>query len=186
MGRLDDEGYSTSFGKGGWKINKGALVMAKGPKTGTLYTLKTLIGKSDLAVITKEGNSTYLWHKHLGHMSEKGLKILVGKNLLPCLKSYNLDLCEHCIYGRQRRVSFLRGGHDRKKNVLELVHSDVFGPVNIKSLGGASYFVTFIDDASRKVWTYPMKSKSEVFGIFKKFHVSVERETNKLLKCLRT
>ena len=83
-------------------------------------------------------------------------------------------------------VSFIRGGHDRKKNVLELIHSDVFGPVNIKSLGGASYFVTFIDDASRKVWAYPMKSKSEVFEIFQKFHVAVERETNKLLKCLRT
>lgn len=60
----------------------------------------------------------------------------------------------------------------------------MFGPVNIKSLGGASYFVTFIDDASRKVWAYPMKNKSEVFGIFQKFHVVVERETNKLLKCL--
>ena len=70
--------------------------------------------------------------------------------------------------------------------MLELVHPDVFGPVNIKSLGGASYFVTFINDTSRKVWAYPMKSKSEVFGIFQKFHVVVERETNKLLKCLRT
>ena len=102
------------------------------------------------------------------------------------LKSYNLDLCEHCVYGRQRRVSFLRGGHDRKKNVLELVHPDVFGYVNIKSLRGALCFVTFIDDESRKVWAYPMKNKSEVFGIFQKFHVVVERETNKLLKFLRT
>jgi len=74
--------------------------MAKGPKIGTWYTLKTLIGKSDLAVVTKEGNSADLLHKRLGHMSEKGFKILVGKNLLPSLKSYNLDLCEHCIYGR--------------------------------------------------------------------------------------
>ena len=176
----------TSFRKGGWKISKDALVVAKGPKTRTSYTLKTLIGKLDLVVVTKEGNSADLWHKCLGHISEKGLKILVGKNLLLGLKSYNLDLCEHCIYGRQRMVSFLRGGHDRKKNVLELVHSDVFGPVNIKSLGGASYFVTFIDDASRKVWAYPMKNKSEVFGIFQKFHVAIERETNKLLKCLKT
>ena len=105
---------------------------------------------------------------------------------MPGFKSYNLDLCEHCIYGRQRRVSFVRGGHDKKKNVLELIHSNLFGPINIESLGGASYFVTFIDDASRKVWTYPMKSKSEVFGIFQKFHVVVERESNKFLKCLRT
>jgi len=70
--------------------------------------------------------------------------------------------------------------------MLELVHSDLFGPVNIKSLGRASYFATFIDDASRKVWAYPMKNKSEVFGIFQKLHLAIERETNKLLKCLRT
>jgi len=108
--------------------------MAKGPKTRTLYTLKALIGKSDLVVVTKQGNSADPWHKYLGHMSEKGLKILVGKNLLPSLKSYNLDLCKQCICGKQRRVSFLRSGHDRKKNVLELIHSDVFGLVNIKSL----------------------------------------------------
>jgi hypothetical protein len=118
-------------------------------------------------------------------MSEKGLKILAGKNLLQGLKSYNLDLCEHCIYGRKQRVSFIRSGHEWKIYLLELICSDVFGPVNIKSLEGALYFITFIDDASRKVWAYPMKRKGEVFKIFQKFHVVVERETNKFLKCLR-
>ena len=112
-----------------------------------------------MAAIAKEEPSPYLWHKRLGYMSEKDLKNLVGKNLLPSLKSYDLDLYEHCIYGRHCRVSFMRGVHERKKNLLELVHSDVFGPVNVKSLGGASYFVTFIDEASRKVWVYPMKGK---------------------------
>lgn len=62
----------------------------------------------------------------------------------------------------------------------------MFGLVNIKSLGGDSYFVTFIDDASRKVWAYLMKNKGEVFGTFQKFHVVVERESNNFLKCLRT
>ena len=69
--------------------------------------------------------------------------------------------------------------------LLNISDSYVFGPVNIKSLGEAPYFVTFIDDASRKVWACPMKNKSEVFGTFQKFHVAVERETKKLLKCLR-
>ena len=59
------------------------------------------------------------------------------------------------------------------------------GPINVKSSRGASYFVTFIDDASKKVWAYPMKKKGEVFEIFQNFHVVIERKTNKLLKCLR-
>ena len=56
-------------------------------------------------------------------------------------------------------------------------------PVNVKSLGGSSYFVTFIDDAYRKVWAYPMRVKKEVFEIFQNFHVGVKRETKKMLKC---
>ena len=100
--------------------------MARGPKIGTLYILKATIEKSNV-VVAKEEISADLWHKRLGHMSEKGLKILVGKSLLPGLKSYNLDLCEHCIYGRQRRVSFLRSGHERKIDLLELVHSMCLG-----------------------------------------------------------
>ena len=127
VGQLDDEGCSTNFGKSGWKISKGAMVMAIGFKTWTLYTLRETTRKSNVAIFSKEETSPELWHKHLGHMSEKGLKILVGKNLLPGLRSYELDLCGHCIYGRQCRVSFMRGGHERKNNRLELVHFDVFG-----------------------------------------------------------
>jgi hypothetical protein len=141
-----------------------------------LYTLRTIIVKLDVVVVAREEISTYLWHKHLGHMSEKGLKIIVGKNLLLCLKSYNIGLCENCIYGRKQRISFIRSGRERRTNLLELIHYDVFGPINIKSLGGASCFVTFIDDASRKVWAYPMKIKGEVLERFQKWHVVVGRE----------
>ena len=79
----------------------------------------------------------------------------------------------------------MKGFHERKTNILELVYFDVCGPINVKSSGGASYFVTFIDDASKKVWAYPMKKKGEVFEIFQNFHVVIGRKTNKLLKCLR-
>ena len=84
-------------------------------------------------------------------MNERGLKILVRKNLFPGLKSHELNFCEHCIYGKQQRVSFMRGFHERKTKILELVYFDVCGPINAKYLGGASYFITIIDDVSRKV-----------------------------------
>ena len=73
VGQLDDEGFSTNFGKSGWKINKGALVIARGFKIGTLYTLRETTRKSNVASIAKEETSLDLWHKRLGHMSEKGL-----------------------------------------------------------------------------------------------------------------
>lgn len=56
----------------------------------------------------------------------------------------------------------------------------------VESLGGRKYFLTFIDDASRKVWIYVLKTKAEVFQHFQTFHAMMKRETGKKLKCFRT
>ena len=55
-----------------------------------------------------------------------------------------------------------------------------------QSLYGASYFVSFIDDSTRKVWAYPIKTKDRVFSIFSDWHVVVENQTGQKIKCLRT
>ena len=70
--------------------------------------------------------------------------------------------------------------------MLELVHSDVCGPLKVKSYGGASYFVTFIDDYSRKLWVYALKTKDHVLEKFKEYHALVERQSGKKLKCIRS
>ena len=69
------------------------------------------------------------------------------------------DLCEHCIYGKHNRVRFASGA-TRAKGILELVHSDVFGPVLVPSLGRYVYYVSFIDDLSRNTWIYFLQNKS--------------------------
>ncbi|GAA0148830.1 hypothetical protein LIER_08165 [Lithospermum erythrorhizon] len=74
----------------------------------------------------------------------------------------------------------------RKSKVLDLVHSDVCGKVKTRSLGGAYYFLTFIDDYSRIIWAYTLKTKDQVLDTFKLFQASVQRETGKKLKCIRT
>ncbi|KAJ0797294.1 putative RNA-directed DNA polymerase [Helianthus annuus] len=88
--------------------------------------------------------------------------------------------------GKQRRVSFKSHPPHRRNNILDLVHSDVCGPMKTRTLGGCLYFVTFIDDHSRKVWAYTLKSKDQVLDVFKQFHALVERQTEKKLKCIRT
>ena len=55
-----------------------------------------------------------------------------------------------------------------------------------RSLGGALYFVTFIDDHSRKIWVYTLKTKDQVLDVFKQFQALVQRQTGKKLKCIRT
>ena len=68
---------------------------------------------------------------------------------------------------------------------LDLVHSDVCQMPQL-SMGGHEYVVTFIDDATRKVWVYFIKRKDEVFGAFQNFVALVENQTSKKLKCLHS
>ncbi len=69
---------------------------------------------------------------------------------------------------------------------LELVHSDVCGPINPKRLGGNRYYLTFVDDFSTKSWVYLLKDKSEVLKYFKKWKVMTEKQSEKKLKIFRT
>ena len=118
-------------------------------------------------------------------MNQKGMKTLAHFGYLPVLSFSDFSLCEHCIYGKQTRTMHLPLN---RKHVepLELVHSDVCGPMPTKSLGGTSYFVTFIDDSTRKVWVYPLKHKDDVFSTFQKFLVLVENQSGNKLKGLRS
>ena len=87
----------------------------------------------------------------LGHKSAKGMKMLVAKGALEGLKSVDMGLCESCVMGKQKRVSFTKIPREPKKVRLEMVHTDVWVPSPVSSLGGSRFYVTFIDDFSRKV-----------------------------------
>jgi len=101
---------------------KGAMVVARGMKSATLYTT---VGCTNLvANVVESSCSTSLWYNRLGHMSEKELKIAVAKGSLPGLKSVDLGLCWLC-FGKQKRVSFTKVSRELKAKKLELVHTDV-------------------------------------------------------------
>ncbi|GJT75151.1 retrovirus-related pol polyprotein from transposon TNT 1-94 [Tanacetum coccineum] len=121
-----------------------------------------------------------------GHMSEKGVKILSSKGRIPDLQKAIVGFCKPCVLEKQKKVSFVKSGNRRKLQRLELVHTDVYGPTSVASIGGSRYYVTFIDESNRKVWVYFLKNKSEVFNTFKKWKAIVENETNLRVKCLKS
>ena len=100
-------------------------------------------------------------------MSEKGMKVLHSKKILLGLKCVNMDFNESYVHGKQKRVSFTKTGKENKKEKLELVHTDVWGPSQLSSLRISHYYVTFIDDATRKVWVYFLKKKSNIFKLLR-------------------
>ena len=64
-----------------------------------------------------------MWHNKFEHMSEKGVKLIHSKKVLPSLKCVNMDFFEICVYGKQKRVSFVKIGKENKSEKLELVHA---------------------------------------------------------------
>ena len=128
---------------------QGSMVLMRGVRYGTLYKLlgKTIIDECNNSVVLEEGGKddktltatggkTMMWHKRMGHIREKGLRALQGKGMVEGMTDCTLDFdfCEHCIYGKQNRVRFASGA-TREKGILELIHSYVFGPMPIPSLG---------------------------------------------------
>ncbi|KAL5583565.1 hypothetical protein UlMin_016007 [Ulmus minor] len=154
--------------KGALKVSKGSLVIVKGMKGDSLYFLQgsTVIGT--VATVVDSGNnpSVSLWHKRLGHVSERGLIELKKQGLFGSVKLGGLDFCEHCVLGKATRVKFSKSSNTTKET-LGYVHSDLWGPTQKESIGGCRYFITFIDDCSRKVWVYILKNKSNALGKFR-------------------
>ena len=98
----------------------------------------------------------------------------------------DINFCEPCVNGKHHCFSFPKSGEKQASQLLETVHSDVCGRTEAKSLGGAKYFITFIDGKSRFVWLYMLKHKEEVFRKFIEWKAMVEKSSGKRVKTLWT
>ncbi|TXG67707.1 hypothetical protein EZV62_008982 [Acer yangbiense] len=130
-------------------------------------------------------DKTTLWHRRLAHVSEKGLMELSKQGLLCGDKLDKLSFCDHCVYGKMIRVKFNVAKHCTQ-SILDYIHSDLWGPSRHVSMGGYRYFMSIIDDYSRRVWIYFMKTKDETLQKFKDWKVMIENQSGKRVKRLRT
>jgi hypothetical protein len=92
---------------------------------------------------------------------------------------------EACVLGKHQINYFPKEASYRAKMVLKLIYTDIYGPITPNSYDNHRYFITFIDDFSRRTWVYFLKEKSEVFSIFKKFKVLIENLSGERIKALR-
>lgn len=124
------------------------------------------------------------WHKRLRHLGEKVLKGLQSKNVIKLGSDSKLKMCEQCVLGKSKKLPYPTWVHI-SKNPLDYIHSDLWGPSQIESIGGGKYFLTIMDDFSRKVWVSILKEKSQAFDSFKKWCLEREVEKGSTVKCLR-
>ena len=124
----------------------------------------------------------------MGHLNVASLKKLKqGVVSGVQFKDSEAENCVVCATGKQSRLPFPKDGH-RADEILELVHTDICGPMEEASLAGSRYYLTFVDDKSRRVFVYFLKTKSEaeVLQAFDDFLEQAERQTGRKLKTLRS
>jgi hypothetical protein len=134
------------------------------------------------------GLNIELVHRRFGHVNVPLLKSMSSKNLVKGIEKVkgNLDSCDICKISKSTKISHKQNYGITKKSALERVYMDLWGPSPVQSVGGSKYFLSVIDDYSRKVDVYTIKNKSEVFSCFKRYVAKVERELGRKVKCIRT
>lgn len=182
---LDMQGFRQEGGNGKTCFFKNEKLALQGTLCGSLYLLDGYtLEPTAYAAVSKD--DTALWHSRLAHTSIRNLKVLVEKGILDRKKISDLEFCESCVMGKNKRLKFNIGKHNSKE-VLRYVHSDLWGSPNVHlSLSRKQYFLSMIDDFSRKVWVYFLATKDEAFSKFCEWKGLVENQVNEKVKCLRT
>jgi hypothetical protein len=164
---MEDKGFAMEF------KNQQVLIRPKesspdiaqvtGVREGNLYKLQ---GELVQFLVHNSDNLCELWHKRMGHLQHSMFPIL--REIVTDLPEFNIEkhgVCRVCTLGKHAKVSFPSIEH-RSKGILDLVHSNVCGPLPVASITTSMYYVSFVDDFSRNTWIYSLRTKDEVFSRF--------------------
>ncbi|KAE8674817.1 putative disease resistance protein [Hibiscus syriacus] len=189
VAQLTSSGHYVLFGPQDVKVYHDVKISETPTMEGRrLESIYVMSAESVYVDRTRKNETLDLWHMRLGHVSYSKLSVMVKKSMLKGLPQLDVRIdtvCAGCQYGKAHQLPYDESKF-KAKEPLELVHSDVFGPIKQQSISGMRYMVTFIDDFSRYVWVFFMKEKSDTFSKFKEFRDSAEGEVGKKICCLRT
>lgn len=127
-------------------------------------------------------------HRLFGHRDPAAIKamhkkgLIHGIDLIDCGKEFQ---CEVCLEAKTTRLPFQTSQH-KSKNVLDIVHSDVCGPMQTESTGKKRYLLTLIDDYSKYTVVYFLRQKSEVHQKIEEYVAMVNNKFNRYPKILRS
>ena len=129
--------------------------------------------------------SSFLWHCCLSNISERHMTKLHKSRNLGSFDYESFDTCESCLLVKMIKLPFKEKG-ERSCGPLDLIHTDVYGPMSIHARGGFIYFITFIDDYSRYGYFYLIRYNFEALEKFKEFKSYVEKHLGRSIKSLRS
>jgi hypothetical protein len=193
VGKITDKGSTVIFENNKvYILDKDGKEIMIGQKRNYLYYVREILDKKgETAAASMNISRTKIqeWHEKFGHINEQQLKELARSNEVYGLNigcNEHLINCSICLKAKQTRKSFSRNESHKKETLLELIHTDICGPMRVNSIGGSRYFITFIDDKSGWCEIYFIKKKSEAASAFFKYKAMVENQLGKRIKCLRS
>ena len=157
-----------------------------GSAVGKLYKLDCEVQKPSVERATIADSSKIdLWHQRLAHVNHNQLRQLKSAEGVDVQQEEKQSFCEACVQGKMHQLPHKPLKEIKSKEKLQLVHTDVCGPMQTQSFGGNRYFITFTDDYSRSCKVYFLKKKSEAFEKFKEFKAAAEKESGQKVKALQ-
>lgn len=195
---LSAKGLHVTFRNRTCEIRNDQEVVTQVTRKGKLFVLEcdTLesANRSEEVGSRAKPVSPSIWHARLGHLPMKAMN-----NLNKCVEGFQMqdlsavdddqdEICEGCVTGKSSVKPFPKSSYGEMKttSLLQVVHSDVMGPMETKSQGGARFVVTFLDDYSRYVVAYYVTHKSDVVDKFIEYKLMMENQLNTKIKCIRT
>ena len=185
---LYDKGFEISMKPGvGVNILKDKILVSNTTREGRLFRLKT-VSHAKVTVSASKEESVQLWHMRMGHLGEANVrKLETMAEGVAIAEDTSLGVCRSCQEGKQTRQPSHTPAK-REKEPLDLIHSDLCGPIDPMSVGGANYFGLFIDDATRMTCIVPLKTKEsrELLERFSEYQAQVEKQLGRKIKRIRT
>ncbi|CAH2083649.1 unnamed protein product [Euphydryas editha] len=185
-----NSGYKVTFTQRGCDVHDSHdKFICSATLNNKLYTLDTENSPETAHLSSSEEkcSDTYLWHLRMGHLNVSDVNRLPDCVMGVTLTNAESEVtrCISCYEGKHSRSPFKNIG-SRATSALELVHSDICGPMETLSCSGMKYYITFIDDYTRVVYVYFMENKTKVLDIFKDYKNKVENHCSQKIKVLRT
>lgn len=186
--RLTDTGFEVKFDGNGCKISKNGEIHATGYLNNNLFVLNHKKEKI-FNVSECKNDCIHVWHRRLGHRNIQDIAVTVSKELVQGIKIMKCKCssdCEVCLKGKLTRNKFPKASTSKSKEILDLIHCDLCGPMQNTTPGGNKYFLTLIDDYSRYCTVFFLASKDMAYEKIKQFIEQSENQLGKRLKILRT
>ncbi|GKB18142.1 putative ribonuclease H-like domain-containing protein [Tanacetum coccineum] len=186
----DYDGGLVSFGFGKGRIS--SKVLLRVPRKDNIYSidLKSVVPTRGLTYLFAKATieESNLWYRRLGHINFKIMNKLVRGNLIKGLPLKVFENDHSCVAykkGKQHKASYKTKLVNSISKPLHMLHMDLFGPINVKSLMKKSYCLVVTDDFNRFSWVFFLATKDETSGILKTFITGLENQLDFKVKVIR-